>query len=269
MLLSRRFFEQYRYPIVFEILRKKWLQNGEYHKVRATYDNQRFCFPDENNTQFWDQQFSNRTESFPMEEWRNNLVASLIDPKKSLLSVGVGQGRLERILLQKYGSLQTYLGTDITQETLTTLKKKFPSLPFKKATLPDLKINQQFDQIAFLEVLEHIKPTKTFAVLRTLVEHLKPGGKLFVSVPLNEGLERMLPINPNSHQRLYSIELVSFELKAVGLQIQDTYTASAFQKYFWLKHIINKLFKLKHSNNVVIVAQKPASENTTSLQNPS
>lgn len=246
-----------RKALHFEASRKKLLAARKHRQVLRTYQTQRHFLPDENTGHFWDDIFAEKPAIFPMENWRINLVARLLDPQKSVLNLGVGRGSLEELLLQKFSTWQ-YLGTDITPKTIAHLRAQFPTLTFKQTDLLGLSPKQnQFDQILLLEVLEHIKPSETFSVLRQVYHLLKPGGRFYVSVPVNEGLDQMLPINPNSHMRLYSRELLSFELQTVGFAIQQIYQASAFSTYFGLKHLVNLLFHWREPNNLLIVCEKP------------
>lgn len=241
----------------YEQHRKDLLARGEVSELRQTYDQQKEFLPDQNTGKFWDEIFTGPQQSHPMEKWRIQHVLKRVNPKAKLLNVGVGQGKIEELLIKKYPKIK-YTGTDITRKTLRSLQKKYPQWKFQYAELLQLPFpKNSFDQVFFLEVLEHIKPSETFEVLSELVRVLKPGGELFLSVPVNEGLEEMLPENPNSHMRMYSKELLSFELETAGLQIQKILEASAFAKHFRIKHFVNQFLGLRHPNNLLAICQKP------------
>lgn len=242
--------------LAIEAERKRLIAAGELNKARQTYRTQNVFLPDENTGEFWDEQFSRDDQVFPMEHWRIATVVSELDLNKSLLNLGVGRGVFEAALLKK-GQPTTYLGTDITAETLKLLRHRFPTLTFKKAGLTALNPKQyHFDQITLLEVLEHIRPNQTFEVLEHIFKLLKPNGRFLVSVPINEGLEKMLPYNPNSHMRLYSEELLRFELEQVGFTVEKVYQASAFAKWFGVKHVLNTWFSFRKPNNLLMIAHK-------------
>jgi ubiquinone/menaquinone biosynthesis C-methylase UbiE len=238
---------------------RKWLiDQGQFKKAGASYHLQKTFLPDENTGEFWDQKFATELNFHFMEDWRLHVIASRLDLSKSVLNLGVGRGKLEEQLVRKAGgrSLQ-YLGTDITQSTLALLKKRFPQLRFSYERLEKLSLkNDSYDQVCLLEVLEHIKPNQTFAVLSEVYRVLVPGGKFLISVPVNEGLEEMLPTNPNSHMRMYSESLLHFELQSVGFKVKKTWRASAFQRMFLLKHMINKFTFLRAPNNIIIECSK-------------
>jgi len=248
--------------LAFEKQRQQGLLTGDVGAVLASYQNQQVFLPDTNNGRFWDERFQaedleqNFNYQFPLEQWRVEQVLQLLDKKKSVLNLGVGSGRLEARLLRQLPADQ-YLGTDITNKRLKLLQKKWPNYKFVKADLLKLPLaDASFEQVCLLEVLEHIRPDKTFKVLAEIQRVLKPAGQLLISVPLNEGLETMLPDNPNSHLRLYSPELLQFELEQAGFRVKKVYLASAFAKHFKIKHLINQLFKLRQANNCLVIAQK-------------
>src|SRR5690606_6712125 len=124
-------------------------------------------------------------------------------------------------------------------QNIKQLKKKYPNYRFivhniLKKPLPA----RLFDIIFLLEVLEHIEPKYTFSVLQKIYNSLKKGGYFFISVPMNEGLEDMYPINPNSHMRCYSTELIKAELEITGFTVVKYREFYAFSSWFWLKDIL-------------------------------
>lgn len=242
--------------LAWEEKRKELLAQGKRDQVLQTYTKQKDFLPDQNDGKFWDQRFSEGEVPFPMEKWRIEKVVSLLDCSRSILNLGVGRGELEKLLIKKCSTLK-YLGTDITSSTLKRLRQLFPQLKFKKIDLFSLSPkSNQFDQILLLEVLEHIRPNETLPLLRHIFSLLQKDGKFFISVPVNEGLENMLPVNPNSHMRLYSSELLQFELESVGFTIIEKYQASAFDSLFGIKHAVNSLFSIKQPNNLLFVCKK-------------
>lgn len=250
--------------LAFEKERKANLSAGNFQAVLESYNRQDVFLPDNNSGQFWDERFSKERQldkddfafQSPLEAWRVRKVLSLIDKNKTILNLGVGAGRLEARLLKKIKPKQ-YLGTDITKEKLNFLSQNWPAFEFIKANLIELPIeDESFNQVCLLEVLEHIQPNKTFKVLEEIQRVLKTGGSLFISVPLNEGLEKMLPDNPNSHLRLYSPELLQFELEQAGFRVEQVFFASAFAKHFLIKHFFNQFFHLRQPNNCLMVVRK-------------
>jgi len=257
MISSRTVTQQNtRKALRFEVLRKQLLAQKKYKEVLQTYKHQKVSLPDENTPEFWDHIFATRPETFPMETWRISKIVSLLNCNASILNLGVGRGDLEEQLLKKCDSPK-YIGTDFTSETIAHLKKRFPKLRFIETDLFGLDPKKyQFSQVMLLEVLEHIKPKETFKVLKLVYALTAPNGYFYLSVPVNEGLEEMLPINPNSHMRIYSEELVKFEVESVGFIVEKVYRASAFNSYFALKQFLNTIIHKWQPNNLILVCRK-------------
>ncbi|HEX7018172.1 MAG TPA: class I SAM-dependent methyltransferase [Patescibacteria group bacterium] len=254
-LNMQRWQEGGKTALKWESLRKLLIDKGLYTLALQTYSSQREFLPDHNSSEFWDEKFSQSEISHPMENWRIKFIVSKIQASKTVLNLGVGKGRLEKELFKK--KQVKYVGTDITKVQLEKLKKEYPDKKFVATTLTDLNFeDESFEQVLLLEVLEHIKPSETFTVLKEIYRVLKKGGIFIISVPVNEGLENILPFNPNSHMRAYSEELLKFELKSVGFKIKEVARTSAFNNYFTLKHLLNAIFSLREPNNIIIVTQK-------------
>lgn len=241
----------------YETMRSSLLDASEYAKLINTYHTQRYYFPDSNTPAFWDAKFSEAYSNHPMAEFRERLVVNNTISSKNLLNIGVGRGNLESILFNKFGPKLAYCGTDITPKSVHRLQNKFPTWKFllsKPFSLPFS--NKEFDQVFLLEVLEHIKPNKTFKLLNEIFRVCNDNAKFIVSIPINEGLIEMLPDNPNSHMRVYTERLVCFELDIAGFEVTHIYRLTAFNNFFTLKSFINNLFHFRKPNNLVIICRK-------------
>jgi len=242
--------------IACENLRKRLIDRSLFKLAFETYSRQKVFLFDDNSSRFWDSKFEKREQEFPLEKWRINKVLGEINYKKNVLNIGVGVGFLENRLFKRKSNLK-YVGTDITNASLNLISKQYKNQTFVQASVQNLPfVDFAFDQVLLLEVLEHIKPSETFLALFEIFRVLKKGGKFIISIPVNEGLERMLPKNPNSHMRFYSESLIVFELRAAGFKVRKIYNASAFSSLFYLKNLLNQIFSLRESNNLVIICQK-------------
>ena len=249
---TRTGFDLERQRIVF--LREKKIK-----KLLETYQKGVPQITDINSSAFWDYIFSSddQTLLFPMARHRNNIVASLCQKNQRILNLGSGKGFLEQFLCDRFHDEIKLTGTDITQQTLSTLQKRFPSYQFLRTPLFPLPFQKNsFDVVCLLEVLEHIQPHETFAVLSEIFRVLAPKGKVYISVPINEGLEEMMPNNPNAHVRVYTEELVQFELEQIGFHVQKVFRFTAFDRFFSLKQVINDILHLRKSNNLLFVLTK-------------
>lgn len=235
--------------------RKRLADKRLFSLLAREYSSEKAELTDQNSGVFWDNKFSLGVSVEPMEDWRIKKVVSLIDPKLNLLNIGVGRGKLEERLFAKYPDI-SYLGTDFTNETIGVLKKRYSKKNFLRSDIMLISEKVKFQQALLLEVLEHIVPSKAEDTLKKTSNLLEQGGKLILSVPINEGLEKMLPENPNSHMRMYSLDLLRYEVTRAGFRVLDIYSASAFRKNFSFKSLINRFFYLRAANNIILLAQK-------------
>lgn len=242
--------------IASETLRKQLLAHGLPYLALLSYFSQSSFIADKNTAGFWDAEFEKSTITHPMEEWRLSCVKKHLNFYKSILNIGVGAARLERRYYEQFSRAQ-YVGTDITTHTLDKLRTELPALEFKKLQIGDSaeKIGQ-FDQVLLLEVVEHLYPVYALRMLQLVQRCLKPGGTCILSIPVNEGLEQMLPDNPNGHLRMYNLPLIKMELLASGFVIKKIYSAAAFHRFFSFKHAVNTVLSLRKPNNLVLVCQK-------------
>lgn len=250
--------QRIRTAICWKNCRKKLVDQYCFQEAARTYSQQHIFLSDGNTGVFWDEKFAeNLPDIHHMEYWRLGQIANLIDGTKNLLNIGAGSGRLEQVLWGKFGDRLNYSGTDITEETLSKLRSRFPEWKFFHRTLENIGFAAaSFQQILLLEVLEHIKPSETLQTLKTIHTLLEPGGRFIVSVPINEGLESMLPVNPNQHMRFYSEQLLKFELQWSGFDVLEVRRASAFAKGFWWKQLLNSVVCFAHANNLIFICQK-------------
>jgi len=242
--------------ITLEKLRNKLAIAGRQEELSQLYSEKYTYLEDENSPSFWDKRFHEFPIEHPMARMREQFVAENIDDKRKMLHLGVGTGTLEQLLFLKIKP-ENYLGTDITADSLKTVQQKFPSYSFRKVSLYNLPFtDKSFEQVALLEVLEHIQPKFTFKVLSEINRVLKINGTFIISIPVNENLERVLPHNPNSHQRLYTRELLSAELKMVGFKINHVEPFYAFGSKYRLKKFLSDSFHIRQPNNLVFICQK-------------
>ncbi len=240
-----------------EEYRKQLLSENKIKQLISTYSDNFPSISDKNSGAFWDKRFEEDYSNHHMEHDRLKIVISFIKKNDILLDLGVGRGRIETLIHSRYGnSIQVY-ATDITSKTLRQLQKKFPFWNFSTQELSKLKFkSDSFDKVLLLEVLEHIKPKETLIVLKEIHRVLKKQGFFIVSIPINEGLEDMYPLNPNSHLRVYSEELIRFELEYSGFIVERVIKLTAFPNYYLLKKMVNMFFNLRRPNNLIFICRK-------------
>ncbi len=241
-----------------ERLRKQYLKKNQLKQLKETYNNKFPEIENGNTPQFWDSKFGDeQSETFPMARDRNSQIVSLLHSGSSILNLGSGKGFLEALVWKKFANSVSLTGTDFTKQSLARLSKKYPIYQFLQADLLKLPFKKNtFDDVCLIEVLEHISPRQTFAVLNEMYRVVRPGGRVFLSVPINEGLEEMMPHNPNEHVRVYSEELLRYEVEAAGFSVEQIYRFSAFDKLYRVKKFANQLLQLRQPNNLLFVLRK-------------
>lgn len=254
-------------PFMVEKLRDTLASKLKYGELKKTYKNQYPEVIDLNSPKLWDYMNIDARQTKtknPMEEDRINFVMSLIKGEDiAVLNVGFGSASLEKKYFKAHHSMKfKWEGIDISPKSIKQANENLPLGRFRVGNI--LKMNfpsSHFDYVIALEVLEHILPSKILDSLRELFRLVKPGKFLIVSVPLNEGLEKMISQgqNPNAHVRAYTPNLIKGELILTGFKILKEKKLYAFNNLYKLKTYVARYIlrgRFKH-NNVILYAQKP------------
>jgi ubiquinone/menaquinone biosynthesis C-methylase UbiE len=249
-----------------EKLRARLAVSRELEELVKTYSPRFPEIQDLNTADFWDQLNDRphiRGKDSPMTYHKLDIISQTIkNEKATVLNVGSGTGDLEDIVLKKNRKFNLeWYGVDISPKSIKDCKKKFPTAYFEIEDIRKLRFeNRTFDRVIVMEVLEHIRPQDTFKALSEVNRVLKINGRFIVSIPLNEGLERMVKKgeNPNAHVRVYTPELIEAELKLSGFKVEKREFLYAFHQFYFFKTIIAKYFLpgIRKPNNLIIFAQK-------------
>ena len=125
-------------------------------------------------------------------------IAAAIDsmsgsaPKQtiSVLNIGIGDARLERILRDRgydmhavdpSGDIVTWVRQELGFDETSAQQCWAQEMPFPEG---------HFDFVVMSEVVEHLTPEEMDAVFTEVLRVLKPGGHLIGTVPENEDLDR-------------------------------------------------------------------------------
>jgi 2-polyprenyl-3-methyl-5-hydroxy-6-metoxy-1,4-benzoquinol methylase len=112
-----------------------------------------------------------------IQRWRIHKAAAFIEPGASILDVGCADGALFRLLPR----LGDSVGID---PDLARPETPLPNVRLYPGLFPDaLPQPRQFDAIVMLAVLEHVPMDRLEALARDCAAHLKPGGRLIITVP--------------------------------------------------------------------------------------
>lgn len=243
-----------------EELRADLARLGKLGELKATYKTV-INIPNNNSSKLWDrlndQDITRRNN--PMAWERTRIVSNWIGHGKKVLDVGFGSGILEKQLF-KYNLENKVYGIDFSESSIERVKKIYPKGIYKKGRITKIPFNSGiFDIVVALEILEHVSPIQTFNALFELNRVLKKGGKVVISVPLNEGLKDLVRkgSNPNAHVRVYTPDLIKAEMILAGFQPIREARLFAFNTSYEIKSLIAKLIPWRFKpNNIIVMGKK-------------
>lgn len=250
--------------IELEHKRNNLAKNKDFKLLKSTYKPDLPEIEDNNSSAYWKllNSSSDVLEKSPVYKHKLLTVGKYIKKNKgNILNIGVGSGTLEKIQLTENLELQKrWFGIDFDAESIKRATGLYKKSTFKLMLLEKMRFPpKMFSLILALDILEHIPPKTVFPVLKNIKKVLKTNGKVIISVPVNEGLEKMLKLdhNPNAHLRIYTKELLEAELIISGFRISKIIQLYAFKNIYNLKFLLVKLLKLnKNPNLLIVVAQK-------------
>jgi len=245
-----------RKPFFVERARQILASMNDINSLKGTYNLKYAEIKNLNSSSFWNKRLSDKTyleKQDGMTKDRIKIAFSFLPRKsKKILDIGAGNGFIEELLSQK--DIEIF-GNDISSVSVKNLKSKFDGR-FRKESIYDMKYpGKSFDAIFALEILEHVPPSKIFDLLTKIKRILRKEGCFIVSIPTNEGLEKMKN-NPSGHVRTYTENLIRAELKIAGFKIIRLKTLYAFKNFYIFKKISSKLLRNKWKpNNIVLLAK--------------
>jgi len=123
----------------------------------------------------------------------------------SVLEVGCGDGRVIGSLT---GSIARRLGVDISERAIGFAKAFHPEIEFRVQDAADL--DEEFDLVLAVEVLEHVADEDVTGFLRALAARTRPNGHVLVSVP-----SIVVPV-VKKHHRHYGAALIQRQVVDSG-----------------------------------------------------
>lgn len=155
-----------------------------------------------------------------------------IPKNQSVLEVGCGDGKIMNLLSNKEA-----VGVDLSEKAIVFARAFNPELKFILGDAND--IEETFDIILAVEVLEHIPDDISADFWKTLHSRLNVGGRLIISVPsVNKPLIQ-------KHFRHYNMEVIEKEMEAANLTHNFKIHSA---EYIYAENRLVRLWK-RFSNN--------------------
>ena len=245
-------------PFRIEEYRDILSRTRKFELLKSTYSRKYIEIEDLNTANFWDDRLfriQHLKDQDKMTQDRIRKTVKFLDKKKlRLLDLGTGYGYIEYALKSNPNIIIE--GIDISPKAIKNLNRHFNGKFIVNSIYKYKYISDSFDAVVLLEVLEHVPPSKTFFILKNINKVLKRGGIFIVSIPMNEGLEKMSE-NTNGHLRTYTKDVIFAELKLSGFKIIDYKELYAFKSLYMIKTLLSKVVKNRwRPNNLIIKAEK-------------
>lgn len=185
-------------------------------------------------------------------KWYPHRVIKFAGDSKSMLELGLGHGFTTNIFSKHF---ERYVVVDGSSAVIENFKKNSPSCSAEiiETYFEDFSTNEKFDIINMGFILEHID--NPFQILTRFKQFLAPGGKVFVSVPNAEVLNRrlgnlagLLPdmtvLSENDlllgHKRYYTVKTLTSEIENAGYKLE--HIEGIYLKPFTTKQILSLNF---------------------------
>jgi 2-polyprenyl-3-methyl-5-hydroxy-6-metoxy-1,4-benzoquinol methylase len=154
-----------------------------------------------------------------------------------ILEIGCGTGNVLRVLDQACPGGMV-IGADLFAQGLQYAKQR-TSCPLVQGDMHHLPFNAQFDLIGLFDVLEHLPDDET--ILKNLQSMLRPGGRLFLTVPAHPSLWSYFD-TASHHCRRYKPTELKARLHCAGFRVEylTQYMASLFPAV-WLGRRVARL----------------------------
>ena len=147
------------------------------------------------------------------------------------LDLACGDGLLTALFAEHFDHV---VGVDASNRHLATARERLPSVEFHESLIETLHLEERFDTVLMLNILEHVEDTTL--VLRKAGENLKEDGVLIVQVPNAHAVNRRLAVLMGTlrdceelspfdlqvvgHRRSYHLDSLQLDLARAGLTVR-------------------------------------------------
>ncbi len=186
-----------------------------------------------------------RQESFPWERSKyhtdyNSVLAhykvvSCLEHVKggSLLDLACGDGLMTAMFAEHFDRV---VGVDASGVHVAEARRRLPSASFFESLIEDFEIDEKFDAVFLLDILEHV--IDPVAVLKKAAGFLASGGVLIAHVPNAVAINRRLAVLMGTltscqelspfdiqiagHRRSYEMSTLVADMEKAGLRVKET-----------------------------------------------
>lgn len=160
------------------------------------------------------------------------LIQKAMPKPGKAIEIGCGNGYSTERLIKLFDD---YFVLEPSTKNLALMKERVgDNVPCQAGLLEDFITDEKYDQIIFLNVLEHVDDP--FASLRKIESMLKDEGQAFISVPNCMSLNRragyhlgMLKTYDTmaqkdydlGHRRLYTLQMLTEHIESCGLRVES------------------------------------------------
>lgn len=151
----------------------------------------------------------------------------------SLLDLACGDGLMTEMFSKRVSRV---VGVDANGKILAEARKRLPGVEFHECLVEDLNIDEKFDTVTMLDLLEHV--VDPIALLKKAASFLSDKGVLIIHVPNARAINRRLAVLMGTlesceelspfdlqiagHRRSYSLPTLRADIEAAGLRCEKT-----------------------------------------------
>lgn len=127
---------------------------------------------------YWQAQIQNDIKHILFTMSRYKFAAKLLMYRENLSVLELGCNEAwGALMLQQNTDLKRYVGVDQDAEYIAYDRENLPpNLEFLEANFFDMHLNEKFDAIISMDVIEHIQPEMDDKFCKVITEHFKPSG---------------------------------------------------------------------------------------------
>ena len=165
-------------------------------------------------------------------EWYPRRIIELCPAAESILELGLGHGVTTNAFDRKFAR---HVVVDASSAVIENFRKLYPGCgaEIHECLFEQFETTAKFDLVVFGYILEHVDdPVR---IMKHFKRFLSPSGRMFITVPnaavLNRRLGKLAGLLADicemsdhdrllGHQRYYTVETLSYDIKAAGLNMQ-------------------------------------------------